>query len=111
MDSGFFFDVTLPYSLQVPVGERIIFKHKGLNGSFVHIKKIKALSDQSIEFSPHFHIPADKYGIFNKSRIRVILSEESVSEIHSTEKEKTQKVFDKLNEYVALSFGLPETKL
>ncbi len=111
MSTDYFFDVTLPYSLEVPEGEAIRFRHKGLNGVFVHLEKIKVSSSQGIEFSSHIHIPADKYGVFNKSRIRIILCEEVLSKIHSSEKDKTRKVFDKLNEYVALSFGLPETKL
>jgi len=111
MNSGYLFDVTLPYALQIPTKDGISFAYKSKKGMFVHTEKIKALSEQCIEFSPHLHIPADKYGVFFKSRVRIVLSDEVVSEIYSLEKEDLKRTFSKLNEYVNFCFGLPKTKL
>lgn len=111
MDKGFFFDVTLPYSLQIPVGECITFTHDGITGLFVHIEKINTSVEKGVTYSPDMHIPADKYGVFFKSKVRIVLNEESVSAIHLIEEIKTQKTFSELSRYVNLCFGLHGTKL
>jgi len=111
MDRGYFFDVTLPYAVQIPTKEGIGFTYKSKSGIFVHTEKIKTLSESCIEFSSHLHIPADKYGVFFKSRVRIVLSDEVVSIIYSSEKEELKKVFCDLNKYVNFCFSLPDTKL
>lgn len=111
MNSGYFFDVTLPYALQIPIKNEFLFTYRSKKGMFVHIEKIKTLSEQCIEFSSHLHIPADKYGTFFKSRVRIVLNDDVVSEIYSLESEDLKKTFSQLNEYVNFCFGQPKTKL
>lgn len=104
------FEIPLPYSIRVPTQENIEFLFGGQQCCLVHLERAP-IPNGKFEFPHTSFIPADKYGLYFKSRIVLVLSCDIVKKIWAAESDEIQKIFPDLDSFVGLLFGNPASSL
>lgn len=104
------FEMNLPYSLRLSTKENIEFVFSDHQCCFVHLERIST-PNEKFEFPPTAYVPADKYGLYFKSKILLVLTADVVRKIWANESDEVQKIFPTMDEYVGLLFGNPTSSL
>jgi hypothetical protein len=111
MSVHFKFETLLPYSLRIQAEKTYRASYEGVGLEFVHLGRVNVPRATGFVIAPHLLVPADKYGLFFRSRIALILPEDSVRLLMSTESDELQRVFPSPEPYVAHLFGSPGVNL
>lgn len=104
------FEFLLPYSIRVPTQENIDFLFGEHRCCLVHLKREPTPNGKFV-FPQTAYVPADKYGLYFKSRILLVLTSDIVRKLWSAESDEIQKLFPKLDDYVGLLFSNPTAAL
>jgi len=104
------FEISLPYSIRLPTQENFEFVFGKQQCCLVHLERVPTPNGK-FEFPQTAYVPADKYGLYFKSRIVLVLTSDVVRNIWSAESSEVRKLFPKLDDYVGLLFGNPTSSL
>lgn len=104
-------ETLLPYSIRLPQGKRYRAAYDGLDLEFSHLSRVETPRTSGARMSPHLEFPADKYGLFFRSRVALILPESAIQTLMSGESDALRRVFPHSEEYVAHLFGSPAANL
>jgi len=101
-------ETLLPFSIRLPLQETIEFTFNQYRCGFVHLERISMLHG-GIQIPDTSYIPADKYGLYFRSKVLLILTDNIIEELRRRESSELQNLFD-LDAYVSHCFGLHGTK-
>lgn len=101
------FETLLPYPLRLKVGSKFPAAYDGLQMDFVHLERMATPRSTGVRISPHLQMPADKYGLYFRSKVALVLPESSILQLLRREKSDLQRVFPSAEPYVAHAFGSP----
>jgi len=107
------FQFTLPYPIRIPFHEHFLCKLDNHEVVFIHDERFHTSTDRGIHFNRRGMIPADKYGIMARSRIRLLCPMSFIRESWLEEDGETKSTFpeNELERYVVVTFGTFQTRL
>jgi hypothetical protein len=111
ISNGYKFETTLPYPLRMKAGEVFQILCMSQTAYFVHVSRDQSTPSVDFNLPDAGYIAADRYGIFYRSRIAVILDDDLIKKMHSLETDEVQRIWSEQKAYVGFMFGSPTSKL
>lgn len=104
---GYKFETFLPYPLRVPLNSAFHLAYEGLEAEFTHLDRVQPPRASKAVLSPTHFVPADRYGLFFRSKVSITLSPAATALLLSKESAELQRIFKTTDEYVSQLFGNP----